>query len=265
MPAAGSGSSGSASAAAATGKQQQQQQAQRRNDGKEDDGQQKKRRDVGPKDKRRMMVWPVMFAQYFGLVSCHPADGLRAALGPPGQWTRFSRIRIHFETCVWWCTLSLFTAQGLMRPEMPGLLLELFDGSMENVALYQGATDAVGALVAFALVPLIGDFSDEKGRKPALLISAICAAAPVFVLALYDHLLGVWPTIILYAAVALVSKLNSYSVALSYVADCSSIAQRSVSGSAVTHCFRCAVVLASAHIFRCCVVYPFAVLLCLVR
>jgi len=130
-----------------------------------------------------MMVWPVMFAQYFGL--------------------------------------------GLMRPEMPGILLELFNGSMENVALYQGATDAVGALVAFALVPLIGDFSDEKGRKPALLISAICAAAPVFVLALYDHLLGVWPTIILYAAVALVSKLNSYSVALSYVADCSSIAQRS--------------------------------------
>jgi hypothetical protein len=66
MPAAGSGSSGSASAAAATGKQQQQ--AQKRNDGK-DDGPQKKQRDVGSKDKRRMMVWPVMLAQYFGLVS----------------------------------------------------------------------------------------------------------------------------------------------------------------------------------------------------
>jgi len=128
---------------------------------------------------------------------------------------------------VWPIMFAQYFALGLMRPEMPGILLELFGGSMENVALYQGATDAVGALVAFALVPMIGDFSDHKGRKPALLVSALCAAAPVFVLALYGTVFGTYFTIVLYALVALVSKLNSYSVALSFVADCSTIEQRS--------------------------------------
>jgi len=223
-----------ATSASASKKKKQQRQQQRTGDDNEDAQQpsggdshshkNNKKKDLGPKDRQRMMVWPVMFAQYFGL--------------------------------------------GLMRPEMPGLLLELFDGSMENVALYQGATDAVGALVAFALVPLIGDFSDDKGRKPALLISAICAAAPVFVLALYGYVINAWATIVLYAAVALVSKLNSYSVALSYVADCSSIAQRSVSESAHAWFSTCGSFLATAYVFRClfCLLFcAFAVLLCLVK
>lgn len=98
---------------------------------------------------------------------------------------------------------------------------------MRSVALYQGITDGVGAVVAFMLVPMIGAFSDTHGRKPALLISAVSAAAPVFVMAAYGWMLGGQLTLVLYAIVALVSKLNSYSVALSYVADCSSLAKRS--------------------------------------
>ena len=132
------------------------------------------------------------------------------------------------HACPLLCSLlPQYFALGLLRPEMPGLLLELWDGSMRSVALYQGITDGVGAVVAFLLVPMIGAFSDTHGRKPALLMSAISAAAPVFVMASYGWLIAGEMTLILYALVALVSKLNSYSVALSYVADCSSLAKRS--------------------------------------
>ena len=77
------------------------------------------------------------------------------------------------------------------------MLLELFSGNMQHVALYQGATDGVGALVAFALVPWIGSYSDTHGRRPALLISALSAAAPVFVLAAYPYLIGTQMTSVL--------------------------------------------------------------------
>lgn len=98
---------------------------------------------------------------------------------------------------------------------------------------FQGITDGVGAFVAFFLVPLIGQYSDSHGRKPALLFTMLSASAPLLVLAAYESLGGAEAseavalgTIVLYALVALFSKLNSYAVALSYVADCSSLSVR---------------------------------------
>ncbi len=122
---------------------------------------------------------------------CRRDEQLRRIMHPPLSLAHIAVLSVHSLLCPL-CLPPPFQyfALGLLRPEMPGLLLELWNGSMRHVALFQGCTDGIGALVAFALVPWIGAFSDKKGRKPALLMSAISAAAPVFVVAAYPWLIG---------------------------------------------------------------------------
>lgn len=120
-----------------------------------------------------------------------------------------------------------FFTLGLLRPEMPGILLELFNGTMSNVATYQGICDGFSALFAFFAVPLLGSYCDRVGRKQGLAISAACAAMPVFVLATYELLfLPKTLTLGLYFFANLVSRVTTQSVVFSYVADCSPTEKR---------------------------------------
>jgi len=121
-----------------------------------------------------------------------------------------------------------FFSLGLLRPELPGILLELFEGVMSNVATFQGVCDGFSALFAFFAVPFLGNFCDGVGRKPGLTISAVCSSAPIIILCAYQLFsLPKTLTLILYFLGNFICRVTTQSVVFSYIADCSSIEKRS--------------------------------------
>ncbi|MES1218269.1 MAG: TCR/Tet family MFS transporter [Bacteroidota bacterium] len=60
---------------------------------------------------------------------------------------------------------------GIIIPVIPNLLKEMTHGDTSSVAKYGGWLTSVFAIMQFAFSPLIGNLSDQYGRRPVLLFS----------------------------------------------------------------------------------------------
>ena len=60
---------------------------------------------------------------------------------------------------------------GLIIPVMPGLLIEVGEGTLTNAAAWGGILSSVFAVMQFICGPTIGSLSDRFGRRPVLLVS----------------------------------------------------------------------------------------------
>ena len=104
---------------------------------------------------------------------------------------------------------------GIIRPSIPILELRFFQQSYAESSLVGGTADALGALLSFMLMPLLGTYSDTAGRKPILLLTLLLNTLPVLTLTLYPHYLSLW----WFFGVQVVSKLSTFSSVYAYLAD----------------------------------------------
>ena len=104
---------------------------------------------------------------------------------------------------------------GIIRPSIPILELHFFGHSYAMSSLVGGTADALGALLSFMLMPLLGTYSDRSGRKGVLLLTLALNALPVATLCLYPHYLSLW----WFFGVQIVSKLSTFSSVYAYLAD----------------------------------------------
>lgn len=72
---------------------------------------------------------------------------------------------------------------GLIMPVMPNLILEVQHGTLANAALWGGVMSASFAVMQFLFGPIIGNLSDQFGRRPILLTSLAVMAADYLVMA----------------------------------------------------------------------------------
>lgn len=110
---------------------------------------------------------------------------------------------------------------GIIIPVLPGLLMELLDGSLGTAALYGGWLMFLFSALQFLSAPVLGNLSDHFGRRPVLL-GSLAAFSADFVL------MGLAPTVAwLFVGRALSGVFSAtYPVASAYVADLSTPADR---------------------------------------
>ncbi len=58
----------------------------------------------------------------------------------------------------------LFFAIGAIRPLVPIVLVEWCNGNYAQASLLSGASDSVGSVLAFVLIPAVGMFSDRYNK-----------------------------------------------------------------------------------------------------
>ncbi|TCZ67365.1 TCR/Tet family MFS transporter [Flaviaesturariibacter aridisoli] len=65
------------------------------------------------------------------------------------------------------------TGLGLIIPVMPKLIESLTGGNISDAAVWGGALTVAYAAMQFACAPIIGNLSDQYGRRPVLLLSLL--------------------------------------------------------------------------------------------
>ena len=75
---------------------------------------------------------------------------------------------------------------GLIIPVMPQLILEVLPlATLGQAAVWGGIMAMLFALMQFLFGPVLGNLSDQYGRKPVLLLSLLIMA--------FGYLIMVWP------------------------------------------------------------------------
>jgi len=110
---------------------------------------------------------------------------------------------------------------GVIIPVIPALLQELVGGSLSNVALYGGWLMFLFAALQFVTAPILGNLSDQFGRRPVLLASLAAYGVDLVIM-------GAAPTIgWLFIGRALSGVFGAtYAVAQAYIADTAPLEQR---------------------------------------
>ena len=103
---------------------------------------------------------------------------------------------------------------GIIRPSIPLLTLHFFSNSFAQSSLISGLADALGALLSFTVMPLLGQYSDHHGRKPILLLTLFVNSLPVWVLCFYPRVSLWW-----FFGVQVIAKLSTFSSVYAYLAD----------------------------------------------
>ena len=110
---------------------------------------------------------------------------------------------------------------GIIIPVLPGLLMNLLDGSLSTAALYGGWLMFLFSALQFVSAPVLGNLSDHFGRRPVLLASLAAYSADFVVMGLATTV-G-W----LFLGRALSGIFSAtYPVASAYVADLTAPEQR---------------------------------------
>jgi DHA1 family tetracycline resistance protein-like MFS transporter len=110
---------------------------------------------------------------------------------------------------------------GIIIPVLPGLLMQLLDGSLSQAAVYGGWLMFVFSALQFLTAPILGNLSDRFGRRPVLL-GSLAAFAVDFVVMGLATTIG-W----LFFGRALAGVFSAtYPVASAYVADLTAPEQR---------------------------------------
>ncbi|RYY40973.1 MAG: MFS transporter [Chitinophagaceae bacterium] len=113
------------------------------------------------------------------------------------------------------------TGLGLIIPVMPKLIETLTGGNISDAAVWGGALTVAYSLMQFACAPIIGNLSDQYGRRPVLLLSLLGFAV--------DYLfLSFAPTIGWLFVGRLVAGFTgaSFTTASAYIADISTAENR---------------------------------------
>ena len=110
---------------------------------------------------------------------------------------------------------------GVIIPVIPALLQELVGGNLSNVALYGGWLMFLFAALQFVTAPILGNLSDQFGRRPVLLASLAAYGVDLVIM-------GAAPTIgWLFIGRALSGVFGAtYAVAQAYIADSAPVEQR---------------------------------------
>lgn len=110
---------------------------------------------------------------------------------------------------------------GIIIPVIPALLQELVGGDLSNVALYGGFLMFLFAALQFVTAPILGNLSDDFGRRPVLLLSLGAYGMDLVIM-------GLAPSIgWLFFGRALTGIFGAtYAVAQAYIADASPLEQR---------------------------------------
>jgi len=105
---------------------------------------------------------------------------------------------------------------GIILPVLPGLIMELTGKGLSAAAIYGGWLWFVFAVLQFFCAPLLGNLSDQYGRRPVILFS-------LFALGLDYLVMGLAPTIAwLFVGRAVAGMAGaSYTPAYAYLADIS--------------------------------------------
>ena len=108
------------------------------------------------------------------------------------------------------------TGWGIIIPVIPKLIEELIHGDISEAAKYGGLLGFAYAFTQFIFAPLIGNLSDQYGRRPIILIS-------LFAFALDYVLLSFAPTITWLFIGRIIAGLTGASIttASAYIADIS--------------------------------------------
>ncbi len=110
---------------------------------------------------------------------------------------------------------------GIIIPVLPGLLMNLLDGSLSTAALYGGWLMFLFSALQFLSAPILGNLSDHFGRRPVLLGSLAAYSADFVVMGLATTV-G-W----LFLGRALSGIFSAtYPVASAYIADLTAPEQR---------------------------------------
>lgn len=129
----------------------------------------------------------------------------------PGRALAFILITIFMDT----------VGFGIIIPVLPGLLMNLLDGSLSTAALYGGWLMFLFSALQFVSAPVLGNLSDHFGRRPVLLASLAAFSADFVVMGLATTV-G-W----LFLGRALSGIFSAtYPVASAYVADLTAPEQR---------------------------------------
>lgn len=108
------------------------------------------------------------------------------------------------------------TGWGIIIPVIPKLIQELIHGDLSDAAKYGGWLTFAYAITQFVFAPLIGNLSDQYGRRPIILIS-------LFGFSLDYLLLSFAPTITLLFVGRILAGITGASIttASAYIADVS--------------------------------------------
>ncbi len=112
-------------------------------------------------------------------------------------------------------------AMGIVIPVLPPLI-EQFTGSNASAGFLTGLFTALWALMQFVAAPILGALSDQYGRRPVLLISALGMALDFVLMALAPDL---W-WLALARLIAGVTS-SSFTTTYAYMADITEPAKRS--------------------------------------
>lgn len=110
---------------------------------------------------------------------------------------------------------------GIIIPVMPAYLAELTGSSLSEASSYSGWLIGIFAVMQFFFAPILGNLSDQVGRRPVLLFSLLGFGADYLLLALA-------PSIGWLFVGRLIAGITgaSFSAAYAYVADISSPEKR---------------------------------------
>jgi DHA1 family tetracycline resistance protein-like MFS transporter len=108
------------------------------------------------------------------------------------------------------------TGWGIIIPVIPKLIAELINGDISEAAKFGGWLTFAYAITQFVCAPLIGNLSDQYGRRPIILIS-------LFAFALDYLLLAFSPNIVWLFVGRIIAGLTGASIttASAYIADVS--------------------------------------------
>jgi len=105
---------------------------------------------------------------------------------------------------------------GIIIPVIPSLIQQLIHGSLSEASTYGGWLLAAYAVVQFICAPIMGNLSDQFGRRPVLLFSLLGFAI--------DYLLTAFSTSIVWLFIGrIIAGVtgSSFSTASAYIADIS--------------------------------------------
>lgn len=108
------------------------------------------------------------------------------------------------------------TGLGIIIPVMPALIQELIQGSISQASSYGGWLTFCFALMQFFFAPILGNLSDQYGRRPILLMS-------LFGFGINYLIIGFAPSMFWLFAGRIVAGITgaSHTVAAAYIADVS--------------------------------------------